>query len=174
MKKSLVIIGISVLATSLVLVGLTAWAFAQGNNIINACVAKDGSVRIVALEGQCKNKETSLNWNIQGDPGPQGEQGPPGVLGFYTVTNVFDIPASSLGYGGTVRCDVGDAVTGGGHRYLDKGSGSEVGFGNNGSIANKPIEADTGVGEGWEVKVWNDSIFSVDLEVNAICADLTP
>jgi hypothetical protein len=50
---------------------------------INACVAKDGTMRIVAA-GPCKGNETLLTWNTveaQGPAGPQGIQGIQGVPG---------------------------------------------------------------------------------------------
>jgi len=159
--------------TAILFFGVTAWAFAQGNNIINACVAKDGTVRIVALEDQCKDKETPLSWNIMGEPGPQGEPGPTGVLGFYTVTSEQEVPGQSINFGAIARCDVGDAITGGGHRFLDPAFG-QVGFASNAAVANHPVPAEDSLGEGWEVRVWNSSDFKNILEVSAICADLTP
>ena len=52
--------------------------------LIHACVAKDGTTRIVGPTGVCVGKETALHWAIQGPPGPQGNQGaqgPPGPQG---------------------------------------------------------------------------------------------
>ena len=51
---------------------------------INACVDSKGKLRTVDSPGDCKSKETLLQWNIQGlqgDTGPQGEQGPAGPAG---------------------------------------------------------------------------------------------
>ena len=167
MKKTLITIGITVFVIGVALFGTAYLVMAEGNNVINACVAKDGSVRIVALEGQCKNKETPLSWNRQGEPGPAG------VLGFYTVTSERDVPGFSGGFGTTARCDLGDAVTGGGYRYLDD-EGDQIGFGQNSAETNHPKEPEDGLGEGWQVKVWNNSGIDAILEVSAICADLTP
>lgn len=62
--------------------GVAAWAQTVGNDTIYACTANNsGNLRVVALEGQCKNNETAVNWNIQGEPGPQGEQGEQGGQG---------------------------------------------------------------------------------------------
>ena len=140
-------------------------------------MAKDGSLRIVALTGQCKDKETPLQWNTQ------GEQGPAGVLGFYTVQSEAVIPGFAEAFrtveGTTARCNLGDKVTGGGHRYityLADGSKVEEGFTDRlPLLANLPVAADPaqGLGEGWKVDVWSDS-FSAILEVSAICADITP
>ncbi|MGB7876906.1 MAG: hypothetical protein WBL25_21185 [Anaerolineales bacterium] len=167
MKKTLVTIGIIVFVIGVALFGTAYLVMAEGNNVINACVAKDGSVRIVALEGQCKNKETPLSWNRQGEPGAAG------VLGFYTVTSEVDVPGNSLNFATTARCDFGDVVTGGGYRYLDD-EGYQIAFDGSSSIANHPKESQDGLGEGWQVSVWNNSGIEVVLEVSAICADLTP
>lgn len=53
--------------------------FAQ--SVIYACVASDGTMRIVATSGACRKNETSLTWNQQGPQGPTGPQGPQGVPG---------------------------------------------------------------------------------------------
>ena len=177
MKKLFRNFGISFLMTAIFFFGVTAWAFAQGNNMINACVGKDGSVRIVALEGQCKDKEIPLSWNIMGEPGPQGEPGQPGVLGFYTVTSEALVVDNSAG--ATARCELGDAVTGGGYRTLSyqNGSSFQIGVAPSGASLNHPLGADNGLGEGWEVYFWKDngvSVPSLTLEVSAICADFTP
>ena len=170
--KTLKISMLPVLLTIFILMGVT-WVFAQGNEIIHACVAKDGALRIVALDGQCKSKETSLSWNIQ------GEQGPPGVLGFYTITSEVNVPSQSLNFGTTARCDLGDVVTGGGYHYVDYEDGvkSEVGVGGVVAMVDRPAEPQDGLGEGWKVNVEStrpSQVAPVTLEVIAICADLTP
>ncbi len=48
--------------------------------VIDACVAKNGAVRIIA-SGTCKNKETPVTWNTIGPQGPTGPQGPSGAEG---------------------------------------------------------------------------------------------
>lgn len=46
---------------------------AQTNNsTISACVNKAGLVRIVDQNTACRNDETALSWNSQGQPAPQG------------------------------------------------------------------------------------------------------
>lgn len=52
-----------------------------GAQVIDACVAKSGSVRIVSSPGSCAKNETPLSWNVQGPPGPPGPQGPQGPQG---------------------------------------------------------------------------------------------
>jgi len=173
MKKTVITIGITVFVIGVALFGTTYLVLAQSNNIINACVNdKDGLLRIIALDEQCDKKETPLSWN------KQGEQGSAGVLGFYTVTNESEVPSPSVGFGATAYCDIGDVVTGGGYHYImyENGEKLEVGFNQNGAIANHPYKGDGGFRiEGWNVRVWSGiSGPSNILEVFAICADLTP
>jgi len=173
MKKTFVTIGITVFVVGIALFGTAYLALAQGENIINVCVAKDGSMRVVAGEEQCKNKETPLSWNKQGEPGPAG------VLGFYTVTSelVVRLATFETYQDLTARCDVGDSVTGGGFRFLGF---SEIR--NDWSVtdnivptSSRPIDGSVGFGEGWGV-VAKFPVDHVDLklEVFAVCADLTP
>jgi len=176
MKKTFVTIGITVLVIGVALFGTAYLALAQGENIINTCVSKDGSLRVVISEEQCKSKETPLSWNKQGEPGPAG------VLGFYTVTSKIVMPdevyfAGNLGK--TARCDVGDAVTGGGFRFTEYDPIHDGFFPTefDDMIANSshPIDASNGLGEGWEVNAyWSSAHNDLSLEVFATCADLTP
>ncbi len=41
-------------------------------NLIHACVKSNGQIRIVDANEECRNNESSLDWNIQGEPGPSG------------------------------------------------------------------------------------------------------
>lgn len=52
-----------------------------GAQVIQACVAGDGTVRIVSSGTACKRSETSISWNQIGPQGPQGTQGPQGPQG---------------------------------------------------------------------------------------------
>ena len=176
MKRTFVTIGITVFVVGIALFGTAYLALAQGENIINVCVAKDGSMRIVAVEEKCKSKETPLSWNKQGEPGPAG------VLGFYTVTSQIVIPDEIYYLGNhekTTRCDVGDAVTGGGYRFTEYNPIHDEFFPTefDDMIANSsyPIDASDGLGEGWEVNAyWSPANNDLKLEVFAICADLSP
>ena len=169
MKKTFVTIGITVFVVGIALFGTAYLALAQGENIINVCVAKDGSMRVVAVEEQCKSKETPLSWNKQGEPGPAG------VLGFYTVTSETQVPGPSVGFGATAACDTGDQVTGGGYHYIKYENGEKVedGFRNSGATANRPAKFEFG-GEGWTVRAWSQDTEAHIMEIFAICADLTP
>jgi len=52
--------------------------------IIQACVRKDGRLRLVAQKANCRRTERPISWNVrgaQGEPGPQGPVGPAGADG---------------------------------------------------------------------------------------------
>jgi hypothetical protein len=51
---------------------------AAPSSLTHACVARDGSVRLVLAPDQCRPNETAMQWNVVG---PQGPQGPPGLPG---------------------------------------------------------------------------------------------
>ena len=48
---------------------------------ICACVAKNGSLRVITATEICDKNETRLEWNISGVPGPIGPQGTEGPIG---------------------------------------------------------------------------------------------
>jgi hypothetical protein len=60
--------------------GALATVYAGGKGLIYACV-KDGQLRIVGANTQCRAKETRLSWNIMGPQGPKGDKGDPGAQG---------------------------------------------------------------------------------------------
>jgi len=113
MKKTFATIGITVFVIGIALFGTAYLALAQGENIINVCVAKDGSMRVVAGEEQCKSKETPLSWN------KQGETGQDGVSGYEIVTSDRDVSGVSGALGGlSVDCPAGKKALGGGGHYV--------------------------------------------------------
>lgn len=57
------------------------WGHGGDASLIHACVAKDGTIRIVAPAATCKSNETPLDWNIQGPQGLPGSQGIQGIQG---------------------------------------------------------------------------------------------
>jgi hypothetical protein len=70
-----------VMATLFVGAAAMVWGHGGDTSLIHACVAKDGTIRIIGANGTCKSNETALDWNIQGPqglPGSQGIQGSPG------------------------------------------------------------------------------------------------
>ena len=170
-KKFMVVILVVGIA---ILIG-TTWAFAQDNNIIYACAnTKDGSVRVVALSGQCRDKETPLQWNITGPTGPQGpqgeqgiqgeqgpigptgpqgpqgEQGPPGVSGYEVIQVSCPALCCTTPKQCIAECPTGKAVLGGGFNGISDSS------------SNHP----TSDGTGWVVTgPWN-------LEFEAYASDI--
>jgi len=66
--------------------GLGAYVSAHGGdtNRVHACVATNGSLRVVSATATCKPSETTLDWDIIGPQGPiglTGSQGPAGSTG---------------------------------------------------------------------------------------------
>jgi hypothetical protein len=105
-----------------VLLGAATVAVAQGDGVIHACVAlpgsnaqsknvngeaNTGSVRIVSSPDDCRNGEAPISWNVEGAPGPAGEQGPQGVVGPQGEQG----PPGDLSLAGQ-SCPDGEALTG--------------------------------------------------------------
>jgi len=69
--------------------------------VINGCVSKNGSLRIVADSVECADRETPISWNSQGpqgETGPQGEPGAPGPEGpTGSSLRLFDADGNVLG-----------------------------------------------------------------------------
>jgi type VI secretion system secreted protein Hcp len=77
-----------------------AYAATNDGGSITACVAKDGTPRLVATGTACKDAESTVTWAIQGPAGPQGtkgEQGPAGPSGD-TLTVIGNV--AMQGHGG--------------------------------------------------------------------------
>ena len=56
----------------------------SSRTVIQACVRKDGRLRLVAANAACRRNEHPISWNVrgpQGEPGPQGPPGPAGANG---------------------------------------------------------------------------------------------
>lgn len=54
---------------------------AQATGVIRACVSNNGQIRVVSTTETCRSNEGTLEWNVQGPPGPQGAQGDTGPQG---------------------------------------------------------------------------------------------
>jgi len=111
---------------------------------------------------------------IQGETGPQGEQGPPGVLGFYTNSAIKPLPPG-FSSEGSVFCDEGDSVTGGGYTSggpNDTGVGAPEGPIPLAVQSSGPVSA--GTFEGWHLQVTNNFATQIFVTHHVICADVTP
>jgi type VI secretion system secreted protein Hcp len=81
--KRRILIGAAFFAV-LVAAGTTYALAASGagtTQTINACVNRQGDMRLVAVAGACRGNETPLSWNTVGPTGPQGVQGDQGAAG---------------------------------------------------------------------------------------------
>lgn len=73
---------VAMLMASLVGAGVVAaHPGAPASGLIHSCVDKEGKLRIVAETDTCKDKESPLDWNVQGIQGPKGDKGDPGPQG---------------------------------------------------------------------------------------------
>jgi hypothetical protein len=59
-------------------VALTRVPHDDASAVIQACVRKDGRLRVVARPTDCRRAEHAISWN---ESGPRGEPGPPGPAG---------------------------------------------------------------------------------------------
>jgi len=106
---------------ALVIVAGTAYAFTD-NGIIHACVKDNGQVRIVEAATDCKDKdkETHIQWNVVGLPGPAGPQGLEGDTGPQGLQGIAGLagadgapgPAGEKGYKGDPGVDGADGAQG--------------------------------------------------------------
>ena len=142
---------------------------AHGGDItlIHACVInRTGAVRIVSATTTCDaNKETTLDWGIQGPKGdkgavgPMGPQGPAGVLGIYYVSQSSDPNVSAEVTVVQASCAPGDKVTGGGFTTS--------------SFNVLSSDPDTERDDTWKVVGYAYSAGGY-ATVTAVCADMTP
>lgn len=79
---------------------------------IHSCVKADGTIRIIAAGGVCKNSESALDWNIAGAPGVPGPAGPSDAYRAYGAPG--NLPDNSINTGpidfATVTVPAGDYV----------------------------------------------------------------
>jgi hypothetical protein len=89
-------------------------AHGGGASLVHACVNNgSGSVRIVSPSGTCHPNETALDWNQQGETGPQGA---PGLSGYQIVSVVENDALPVNGDAHLVaECPEGKKVLGGGY-----------------------------------------------------------
>jgi type VI protein secretion system component Hcp len=61
--------------------GLDVSAQSGADNVIHACAAANGALRVVGPSDSCKNNESPLTWNASGPGGVTGATGPAGPVG---------------------------------------------------------------------------------------------
>jgi hypothetical protein len=146
--------------------------------LIHACVNnRTGAVRIVNAATTCDaNKETALDWGLQGpkgdrgdtgDVGPMGPEGLPGktgpasgVLNIYRREAVVSSP-SLMVQTTSIECDQGDFAI---------SAGSQAVYG----VSVTDSFADSLNHNQWRFVTFNENELSVDLAVYVLCADMTP
>jgi type VI secretion system secreted protein Hcp len=76
---------IGAVLVAVVAAAASSYAWAAGGAVatqtLNACVDRDGQLRLVALAGDCKKAETPLSWNTIGPAGSPGTPGAQGIAG---------------------------------------------------------------------------------------------
>lgn len=77
---------------------MAAGATEPAGQEIAACTS-EGKRLTYAPDGECKDKELLLTWNVQGPQGPRGEQGPPGPAGETGPAQQWFIDKDGDGYG---------------------------------------------------------------------------
>jgi hypothetical protein len=170
----------AILLVALLSLSSVMYVSAHGGDVtlIHACVTnRTGAVRIVSATTTCDaNKETTLDWGIQGpkgdkgdtgDVGPMGPQGPEGktgpasgVLNIYRREAVASSP-SLMVQTTSIECDQGDFAI---------SAGSQTVYG----VSVTDSFADSLYHHRWWFATFNENEQSVDLTVYAICADMTP
>ena len=72
--------------------------------VINGCVSKNGTLKIVADPSDCSSREIPISWNQQGPQGDTGDMGEPGEPGMdgepgadAAVLRVFDATNTEIG-----------------------------------------------------------------------------
>lgn len=74
------------------------WGHDGDTSQVHSCVARDGTIRIIAATGTCKSQETALDWNITGPAGPAGQDGQQGLQGNQGIQGEPGLRGPSDGY----------------------------------------------------------------------------
>jgi type VI secretion system secreted protein Hcp len=103
MKRRLAI-GAGLVVLAVAGIGSYAWGATSASTAqtINACVSRQGLVRVVALLTSCRRDETAISWNTEGPAGPAGPQGLQGVAG---PAGAAGPPGPAGGSGGAANPD---------------------------------------------------------------------
>ena len=174
-SKKWFLVAFSLVTGILLSVGMMTIISAQGD-VITACVNnQNGNTRIVSSSADCRNSEHSIQWNTQGEAGPQGPaglvgpigpQGPAGVSG-YQIVEVDHV----VGAGGFLRettlCPAGKVVLGGGAQVVGEGTADfDTTLQESG-----PATVGGGAQSGWLVAIQNNSIVTHTIGIFAVCAN---
>lgn len=109
-----VVTALAAVAALLVVAGVAYATIPDSSGTIHGCYARSGgSLRVIdATVTNCKSTETSLDWNVQGQPGPQGPAGPAGPQGPAGATGPAG-PQGLTGPAGPAGTSHGYAASGG-------------------------------------------------------------
>ena len=143
--------------------------------LIHACANnRSGAVRIVSATTTCEaNKETALDWSIQGpkgdtgDVGPIGPQGPAGGAARYYERYQTVGPIQPGAWFSTgANCDQGDQIVSGGFSVNNTSASVDI-------MDSEPNRAQFQL-EGWVIAFRNVGTVETEFTTIATCADTTP
>lgn len=95
----------------------------SAGDVITACAAKSGALRVIGEAQSCARSETRLSWNIQGPQGQQGPSGPAGAIGPLGPQGAQGLP----GREGPVGPQGPEGPSGPGHAVAVDGEGNVIG-----------------------------------------------
>lgn len=124
-KQATLVAAISVVAI-LSIGGAVYAAIPDANGVIHGCYNTRGLLRVIDdSQTTCGAGETPLNWNVKGQPGPQGPTGPQGSIGpqgpagdsglpqvFFEAGSGTSSVASPNGVGGPFELDIASVPAG--------------------------------------------------------------
>jgi len=175
----------AILLVALLSMSGVIYVSAHGGDVtlIHACVTnRTGAVRVVSPTTACDaNRETVLDWSIQGpkgvkgDTGDVGPMGPQGAAGtglrtYWRSSDWVEFPAGQYGNWVDVYCDPGDEVITGGFRtsnssiYVESSTPEIFVYGFMGLPGTV----------GWRVSFNNTGLSANSAMAMAICADTAP
>jgi hypothetical protein len=163
--RVLAAVGIGALVAGIVVGGVAVAETGQADTI-QACVKRNGTIRIVDSTDDCRRNWTPLEWNVSGLEGPVGPAGPQQVdVALREKSQRITIEPDGAPGGGSSSCAAGEAVVGGGLTSFDAAS------------VNAPIRYVAagpffdGSGSGWSVQWFNDGDvpITINVSVSALC-----
>lgn len=168
------------LITSAFLVGFAVsmvWGDGGNTTQIHACVAKDGTVRIVTPVTNCKAQETAVHWNVQ------GPSGAPGIAGYEILEGPVLLNEPDAGNDrqgslqkwntGRAHCSQGKKILGGAH-LLEFHDGNRLTNEDWATLVQWSTQLTTtsdGTGE-YQVTVLNPQEIALRAYVTIVCANV--